>query len=209
MQALLSPFGIFLLVINLASFGAFALDYRIVVKNQDRDTGFLPGELMCLFAVAGGAVGMLAALFLFNRGHITKESIAWWFVAILCLILWGVIVLTVCGVLKLDIRLDRLIHGFKRDRIICLLAYLVIINIATFVMFVRDKRAAENRRNRTPEVWLLSASLLGGSAGGLIAMYVSHHKGNKKKKWYFVYGLPVFIVLHVVLFFYAHAAGLI
>lgn len=209
MQTLLSPFGIYLLVINLVSFGAFALDYRIVVKNQNRDTGLLPGEVMCLFAVTGGAIGMLAAIFMFNRGHITKESIAWWFVAILCLILWDVIVLTVCGVLKLDIRLDRLIHDFKRDRIICLLAYLAIINIATFVMFVRDKRAAENRRNRTPEVWLLGASLLGGSAGGLNAMYVSHHKVNKKSKWYFVYGLPVFIVLHVALFFYAHAADLI
>ena len=59
---------------------------------------------------------------------------------------------------------------------------------------------------RVPEAHLLGLSLFGGSIGGLIAMHAFRHK---TKKWYFVWGLPAFAVLDVVLVLYFHLAGLL
>ena len=87
--------------------------------------------------------------------------------------------------------------------------YLAVINLATLVVFVADK-AATSRGNdpgkRVPEACLLRLCLAGGSVGGLIGMYTAKHK---TKKWYFVYGLPVFLALDAGLAIFAHSVGLI
>lgn len=60
-------------------------------------------------------------------------------------------------------------------------------------------------RSRVPESWLMDLSLLGGALGGIIAMRLFKYK---TRDWYFVWGLPVFIVLQAVLFLHLHAGGL-
>ena len=57
-----------------------------------------------------------------------------------------------------------------------------------------------------PEACLLGLCLAGGSVGGLIGMYTTRHK---TQKWYFVYGLPVFLALDAGLVVFAHSAELI
>lgn len=84
--------------------------------------------------------------------------------------------------------------------------YLGVLNVATFVAFVVDKRRAERHRRRIRELTLMGMSLLGGAAGGLVAMYLVRHK---TRVWYFRWGLPAMIVLHVALFVYARATGLV
>ena len=89
------------------------------------------------------------------------------------------------------------------------LLYLVAINVATFVAFAWDKHVAASGNDysrRVPEARLLGLSIIGGSVGGLFAMHTVHHK---TKKWYFVWGLPCFIVLHVVVLLYAHMVGIV
>ena len=51
----------------------------------------------------------------------------------------------------------------------------------------------------------MGLSFMGGALGGIIAMRLFNHK---TRDWYFVWGLPVFVVLQAVLFLYLHAGGL-
>ena len=75
--------------------------------------------------------------------------------------------------------------------------YLLLINIATFLAFAIDKRKAVKRKWRVPEKTLLGLPLIGGSAGGLIAMYLFRHKIRKPA---FAYGLPVMLLVQVIVF---------
>ena len=75
--------------------------------------------------------------------------------------------------------------------------YLFFINIVTFWAFASDKRRAVRRRWRIPEKTLLGLSLIGGAAGGIIAMYCFRHKIRKPA---FAYGLPVMLLFQVIVF---------
>ncbi len=75
--------------------------------------------------------------------------------------------------------------------------YLFLINIVTFLAFASDKRRAARRRWRIPEKTLLGLSLIGGAAGGIIAMYCFRHKIRKLA---FAYGLPVMLLCQVIVF---------
>ena len=92
------PFVIYLAGINALTFILFAIDYAIARYNQDEDTGLMDGRILTLFAVAGGALGMLLALMIFTRNHMNKHNIAWWFSAIVFLIVWVFVVLVWAGV---------------------------------------------------------------------------------------------------------------
>lgn len=80
-----------------------------------------------------------------------------------------------------------------------LLIYLGIINIVTFIFFAADKRKAENNRPRIKIITLLGLCFIGGSAGGLLGMYLLRHK---TKKNYFTVGIPLIILTHLVLIFF-------
>ena len=145
--------------------------------------------------------------------RVNKHNIAWWFTAIVCLIVWGMVCAWKWGLVTFGGVWSAVFHGFDHGVLRGLGIYLLVLNVATFLAFVFDKLvAADGRmdgrrkaRMRLPELWLLGLSLLGGSLGGMIAMRLFRHK---TKKWYFVMGLPLFIVLQTVLFLYLHAAGL-
>ena len=97
------PFVIYLAGINALTFILFAIDYAIARYNQDEDTGLMDGRILTLFAVAGGALGMLLALMIFTRNHMNKHNIAWWFSAIVFLIVWVLVVLVWAGVIVVDL----------------------------------------------------------------------------------------------------------
>lgn len=78
-----------------------------------------------------------------------------------------------------------------------LLAYWLLINLITFFLFFRDKRAAVRGKWRTPERTLLTAAFFGGAAGGLLAMYLFRHK-TRKPKFYLL--MPVFLIAQICLF---------
>ena len=79
------------------------------------------------------------------------------------------------------------------------LAYLGIINFITFAAFAIDKFAAIEHRSRIRIVTLLGLSFLGGSFGGLLAMYLLRHK---TKKDYFTIGIPLIIIMQIIVLFY-------
>jgi uncharacterized membrane protein YsdA (DUF1294 family) len=136
----MDAFAIYLLAINAVTFLLFTIDYVIAVRNRDPDTGLMDGRLLSLFAVAGGAIGMLAALLLWAR-KIAKYNIAWWFTAFVCLIVWSMVCAAKWGLV--DIGAGTLLGGWNTQRLAVLGAYLAAINLATFAAFCLDKHYAK------------------------------------------------------------------
>lgn len=74
--------------------------------------------------------------------------------------------------------------------------WFVVINIITFCVFGIDKKRAIDGKFRISEMTLFVLSLVGGSLGGLIAMYFFNHK---TKKWYFKFGIPLILIVQITL----------
>jgi uncharacterized membrane protein YsdA (DUF1294 family) len=74
--------------------------------------------------------------------------------------------------------------------------YFIVMNvIGLFVMGI-DKEKAKRHAWRIPEKTLFLVSLLGGSAGTWLGMYLFRHK---TKHWYFVIGMPAILIVQVVI----------
>lgn len=84
------------------------------------------------------------------------------------------------------------------------MVYLGIIKLITFVAFAIDKMKAVGHRSRIRIVTLLGLAFVGGSIGGLLAMYLLHHKTNKD---YFTVGISLIILMQVVVVFYVLNIG--
>ncbi|MBQ9728612.1 MAG: DUF1294 domain-containing protein [Clostridia bacterium] len=69
--------------------------------------------------------------------------------------------------------------------------YLVVMSVATYVVYASDKQRAKRGERRVPEKVLLSLSFFGGAIGGYWAMRRVRHK---TKKWYF-HALHIFSIL--------------
>ena len=76
-----------------------------------------------------------------------------------------------------------------------LLAYLLIINAAGFLLMRSDKVRARKNRWRIPEATLMTVAALGGSVGSLLGMYTFRHKTRHLK---FTLGIPTILVLQLV-----------
>ena len=59
-----------------------------------------------------------------------------------------------------------------------------------------DKKKAKKRSFRIPEASLFIIAVIGGSLGTIAGMYFFRHK---TRHWYFVYGMPAILVLHIIL----------
>ncbi|MCM1537560.1 MAG: DUF1294 domain-containing protein [bacterium] len=73
-------------------------------------------------------------------------------------------------------------------------AYLLVMNVVGFFSMYLDKRKARKKLWRIPEATLFLIALIGGSIGSIAGMYVFRHK---TRHWYFVYGLPVILLLQI------------
>ena len=71
-----------------------------------------------------------------------------------------------------------------------LYGYLVIINIAAFLIYGLDKWKAKTKQWRVPESMLIFLALIGGGAGALLGMLFWHHKTRKPK---FFLGVPLIL----------------
>ena len=80
-----------------------------------------------------------------------------------------------------------------------ILYYLIAMNAAGFLFMGLDKWKAKKRAWRIPEATLLLIAALGGALGSLIGMHLFHHK---TRHWYFLYGIPVMLLLHILLFLF-------
>lgn len=76
---------------------------------------------------------------------------------------------------------------------IVIAAYLILINVITFIVFGVDKRNAACGKWRVREITLLELAIVGGSIGGITAMRVFRHKTQKMK---FKICMPLIFILH-------------
>ena len=72
--------------------------------------------------------------------------------------------------------------NFFKEHVFFYIGYLVGVSLVTFFVYVIDKEKAKRGAWRIPEKVLLTLSLIGGAAGGYLAMNTVRHK---TRKWYF------------------------
>ena len=60
-----------------------------------------------------------------------------------------------------------------------------------------DKRRARQNAFRIPEATLFAVAIIGGSIGSILGMQIFRHK---TKHWYFLFGMPIILVLQIVFF---------
>jgi uncharacterized membrane protein YsdA (DUF1294 family) len=209
----MSPLLLYLLAINAIAFLAYVVDFLLCMRIPGLEERAANSLVMDLFPIAGGAVGTLLALFVvtgLGRGRrMNKNNVAWWFLAIDCLLVWGLVAATALGLVTLDASVAGLLTGWDLGKLKVLAVYLAVANVVTFAAFAWDKHVAatgDDPRRRIPEARLLALGLAGGAVGGILAMAAIRHK---TRKWYFAWGLPLFAALHVAAALYAHMAGIL
>ena len=74
--------------------------------------------------------------------------------------------------------------------------YLLLVNLAAFLVMGLDKRRAKRDKWRISEKALFLPAVLGGALGGVLGMRTFRHK---TRHWYFRFGFPLLLVLQVVL----------
>ncbi|MBR5360910.1 MAG: DUF1294 domain-containing protein [Lachnospiraceae bacterium] len=80
--------------------------------------------------------------------------------------------------------------------IVLMIIYIAVVNITGFALMGIDKARAKKRKFRIPEATLFVVALIGGSIGSIIGMLFYRHK---TRKWYFVYGMPVILLIQIAL----------
>lgn len=77
------------------------------------------------------------------------------------------------------------------------LAYLILINLVSFILFGIDKYRARHGKWRIPEATLFTVAIIGGSIGAYVGMSVWRHKTKHKQ---FTIGIPLIILLQFALY---------
>jgi uncharacterized membrane protein YsdA (DUF1294 family) len=77
-----------------------------------------------------------------------------------------------------------------------MLVYLILINAASLLLMLADKRRAKKNAWRIPEAVLMTCAIAGGSPGILVGMYAVRHKTRHPK---FSIGVPVILAVQLFL----------
>lgn len=84
-----------------------------------------------------------------------------------------------------------------------LLAWLVAINLITWLMYGYDKAIAGSKMRRVPERTLLLSALVGGTVGAWLGMRMFHHKTAKNSfqgKFWLIVGIQAAILVVYFIF---------
>ncbi len=180
----------YLLVVNIIGFALYTIN-KLLYRYADKNADFL----LTICSIAGGSLGIVIAIFLLDR-KAGKENMMSRVFVFSVLIIQIIIVLWLTGHHRGELNLE-FIQFFKNNK--PLIIYLTVINVIAFIAFGIDKLNAINHRSRIAIVTLLILAFIGGSIGGMIAMYVFRHKTTKD---YFTVGIPLIILMQIVLIFY-------
>ena len=183
-------FWIYLLLANTIGF-TFYLIYKILGPGSVKN---IINIGLYLVAVGGGSFGMALAILIFDR-KARKDGLTLKVFAFMSLFIELIIYLLINKDLA-DLNLD-FIRFFRSH--LYLLAYIVVINIVTFLAFAYDKYRAKKGGWRIKNIFLLGLSFIGGSLGGLLGMSLTRHKSRKS---YYRIGLPLMVLMQVLILVY-------
>lgn len=191
MNISLGLFDYYLIIINVIGFILFSINAWLYSNTADKQID----AILTICSLLGGSLGIVLAILLISPKARKGNMMSRVFVSCI-LVIQIIIFLIVKGHISNNITL-AFWNFFSKNKI--LLVYLVIINIVTFIAFAIDKMNAVKKRSRIRIVTLLGLSFIGGSIGGIVAMYTFRHK---TKKDYFTVGEPLIIIMQIFLLFY-------
>lgn len=93
----------------------------------------------------------------------------------------------------------KLFSNITVNRIVffAVIAYILSINIFTFISFKSDKEKAKRKDKRISEKSLLTRCFIGGAIGGMLGMSTARHKTKKKS---FTVTVTVLLVIELILY---------
>ena len=175
----------YLLIVNIISFF-----FALIDKKYNKKTKLFAylTRLTCLF---GGSLGLFLFIILFDRKS-NKENMMNRVFALSIFVI-QVVILIFVKYSKLE-DIDFRVWNINPSKI--LIYYFIIINLFTFLTFGLDKYFAIKNKNRIRIVFLIFLAIIGGCVGGLLSMFIFNHKTRVD---YFIYGLPLIILMQVFL----------
>lgn len=182
----------YLLAINIIGF----IFYLINMWLYSHTEKYQVDKLLTLLALLGGSAGIILAILAFDRKAVKGNMMSRVFV-ICAFVIQVITVLFIYGHHAENITFAFWTF-FENHKIILL--YLAVINLITFAAFAIDKVHAIKHKSRIRIVTLLGLAFVGGSVGGLLAMYLLRHKTSKD---YFTVGIPLIMVMQAAVLFYA------
>ena len=187
----LGVFEYYLIVVNVIGFVLFAVNTWLYSHTADGQIDVA----LTITSLLGGSAGILLSILVFDRKAEKGNMMSRVFIACI-FVIQIVILLMVKGFVAKNITL-AFWSFFDQHKV--LIIYLVVINFITLAAFAIDKIAAIEGRSRIRIVTLLGLAFIGGSLGGLIAMYLFRHKIRKD---YFTVGIPMIMLMQVFVIFY-------
>lgn len=181
----------YLIITNVVGFILFLVNTWLYSHTDEGQVD----KWLTITSLLGGSVGILFAILMFDRKAVKGNMMSRVFIS--CIF---VIQLVIFLFIK-DGHAEQLIlnvNGFFSSYKV-LFIYLLTVNIITFIAFAIDKFNAIEGRTRIRIVTLLGLAFVGGSVGGIGAMYLFRHKTSKD---YFTVGIPLIMIMQVVVLVY-------
>ena len=189
-------FECYLIGVNVLGFILYLINMWLYDHTEKSNVD----KLLTVVSILGGSAGPLLAILLFDRKSVKQNMMSRVFVV--CVFVIQVVLFLMYKGHHAEVLNFEVWKVFTEHKYV--LIYLGIINVVTFIAFAIDKLNAIGHRSRIKIVTLLGLAFMGGSLGGLLAMYLLKHKTNKD---YFTVGIPLIILMQVVVVFYVLNAG--
>ncbi len=178
----------YLIGVNLVGFLYYLIYLSFLIKNDSN----IFTNLSAIISLLGGSLGMLIAIII-RKQKAQKETMTSRIFILCTLVIYVLLYIIFKSGMFKDFSFSFW-NLFAHNH--ALIIFIIAINIITFITFGIDKLLAIKNRSRIPIVTLLGMSLIGGTIGGLLAMYLFRHK---TKKDYFTIGLPLIGVMQIVI----------
>ena len=187
----MSGFDKYLLIVNIIGFVLYLINMLLYTYTAEANVD----KFLTVVSLAGGSLGILLAIILFDRKSVKDNMMSRVFV-ICVFVMQVVIVLFLKGE-----HAERITFAFWEffGKYKIIIVYLVVINFITFAAFAVDKINAIEGRSRIRIITLLALAFAGGSVGAILGMYILRHK---TKIDYFTVGVPLIMIMQVAVIFY-------
>lgn len=164
-----------LVVMNTVAFALMWLDKNAAMQKRKPVPETVLFLATALFGGLGGTIGMLGLNHMVHR---------WYY-------LLGYPLLAF---------LQYVLLGYVTDMRFMLLLFVLVMNVAAFVLMGIDKNRAKNGQWRIPEKNLFLTTALFGGLGGMLGMAFFRHK---TKHWYFTWGYALLMLIQSIILTFA------